>query len=92
MSATVDTPEHKGLVERSRSQVEWEHKNMWQSCCITLDKRATLFFSQLLISVIIVVFCVSMLVYNQDCATFSRYSPLITFMVGVWLPQPQLRE
>lgn len=79
---------------RSRSEIEKEFKRkvMWQSCCMELDRRAVLYFSQLAISMILVVFCVTMLVLHQDCSTFSKYSPLVTLLVGVWLPQPQLRE
>jgi hypothetical protein len=85
-------PETKTLMQRSGTEREWKRETIWRSCCLELDKRAALFFSQLFISAVIVVFCVTMLAYNQDCATFSRYSPLITFMVGIWLPQPQLRD
>ncbi len=79
---------------RSKSELETEFKRrvLWRSCCVELDRRAVLFFSQLAISMILVLFCVIMLVFHQDCATFSKYSPLVTLLVGVWLPQPQLRD
>ena len=70
---------------------DYQHKTTWRSCCLVLDKRATIFFSQLIFSLIIVGFCVGMLVKNQDCATFSRWSPLLVLVLGVWLPQPSLR-
>lgn len=85
-------PETKVLLQRSGTERAWNRETIWRSCCLELDKRAVLFFSQLCISAVIVVFSVTMLTLYQDCATFSRYSPLITFMVGIWLPQPQLRD
>ena len=69
----------------------YQHKTTWRSCCLVLDKRATIFFAQLTFSLIIVGFCVGMLITNQDCPTFSRWSPLLVLILGVWLPQPSLR-
>ena len=69
----------------------YQHKTTWRSCCLVLDKRATIFFAQLIFSLIIVGFCVGMLITNQDCPTFSRWSPLLVLILGVWLPQPSLR-
>ena len=90
--ANESVPENRPLVGRQNTDTEWKHRTLWRSCCLEMDKRAILFFSQLTISLVILVFCVTLLVLNQDCSTFSRYSPLITFMVGIWLPQPQLRD
>lgn len=70
----------------------FEHSNYWVSCCLKMDKRAVAYFSQLLISVGICGFTVAMMAVNQDCATFSRYSPLLTLVVGVWLPSPRLKN
>ena len=69
----------------------YQHKTTWRSCCLVLDKRATIFFAQLTFSVIVVGFCIGMLVVNDDCNTFSRWSPLLVLILGVWLPQPSLR-
>ena len=71
---------------------EFEHKVYWTSCCVRMDKRAVIFFSQFIFSIIIVAFCVIMLGLEQDCATFSRYSPLLTLVIGIWLPQPQFKS
>ena len=71
---------------------EFQHENVWKSCCIRSDKRAILFFSQVLTGVGIITFCVAMLVTNTDCATFSRYSPLLTLVVGILLPNPRLNR
>ena len=70
---------------------DYQHKTTWRSCCLVLDKRSTIFFAQLTFSVIVVGFCIGMLVVNDDCNTFSRWSPLLVLILGVWLPQPSLR-
>ena len=70
----------------------FEHSNYWESCCLKMDRRAVAYFGQMLISGSIAAFAIAMMAsYPDDCATFSRYSPLVTLIAGVWLPQPQLR-
>ena len=82
--------QHKLAVEDDERK--FDHSYKWESCCLRVDKRALSFFNQLAISASIVAFTVAMLIKNEDCATFSRYSPLLTLVVGVWLPSPQLRD
>ena len=81
---------HKIAVEDN--QIEFEHRYQWNSCCLRVDKRALIFFTQAAFSGCIVAFCVGMLIINQDCPTFSRYSPLLGLVIGVWLPSPQLKD
>ena len=90
-------PELGVLVTKHKIDVEdderkFDHSYRWERCCLRVDKRALSFFTQLTISASIVAFTVGMMVAHQDCATFSRYSPLLTLVVGVWLPSPQLRD
>ena len=70
---------------------QFEHKYTWRSCCPQVDKRALSFFTQAGFSAAIVGFCIVMLITSHDCETFSRYSPLLTLVIGVWLPSPQLK-
>ena len=71
---------------------KFEHDNTYKSCCLTIDKRALNFFTQAIFSGAIIGFCITMLSTNTDCPTFSRYSPLLTFIIGVYLPNPHLKE
>jgi hypothetical protein len=64
----------------------------WTSCCVRLDKRAVVYFSQLAVGATVISFCISMLVLYQDCVTFSRWGPLLSFVVGVYMPQPALNR
>lgn len=83
--------EHKIAVEDDERR--FAHDNVWTSCCLRLDKRGVVFFAQLAISVGIAGFSVGMMAaYPDDCATFSRYSPLLTLVGGIWLPQPNLKN
>ena len=81
---------HKIAVEDN--QIEFEHRYQWNSCCLRVDKRALIFFTQAAFSGCIVAFCITMLCTSPSCDTFSRYSPLLTLVVGIWLPSPQLKD
>ena len=80
---------HKIQVEDE--EMKFNQQNYWTSCCLKMDKRAVVYFSQIGLSVSICAFTIAMMAYNQDCATFSRFSPLLTLIVGVWMPQPQMK-
>ena len=71
---------------------KFEHDNTYKSCCLTIDKRALNFSTQAIFSGAIIGFCITMLSTNTDCPTFSRYSPLLTFIIGVYLPNPHLKD
>ena len=89
----IDTPkllQHK--IEVEDDERKFNHDYTWTSCCLRVDKRALNYFTQASFSAAIVIFCITMLINNQDCATFSRYSPLLTLVVGVWLPNPNLKH
>ncbi len=68
---------------------KFDHDNKYESCCIRSDKRALGFFTQAIFSRTIIAFCIGT---NTDCATFSRYSPLLTFVIGIWIPNPMMTK
>ena len=83
--------EDKKLAD-DHEEKEFNHKVYWTSCCLKMDRRAVSYFGQMSFSAAIIAFCISILATNQDCATFSRYSPLLTFVIGCWMPQPSLKS
>ena len=68
------------------------HETTWRSCCLTVDKRAMLYFGQMGVGVLIIGFCIAMLATDMSCDSFSRYSPLLTLVVGIMLPAPKIRD
>ena len=92
----TDVKENSTLVQHKihveDDQREFEHKYQWNSCCLRVDKRALSFFTQAIFSGTIIAFCIGMLIKNTDCATFSRYSPLLTFVIGIWIPNPMMTK
>ena len=66
-------------------------ENMWTSCsgCL-IDRRATLFFSQLFISTLVLCFCIYQLINSQSCERDSLYSSILTMTIGIYLPAPRI--
>jgi len=85
----LEVKHHINVEDDERS---FSHQNYWTSCCLKMDKRAVLFFSQLIFSLSICSFSIGMMVYNQDCPTYSRFSPLLTMIIGVWMPSPIFKD
>ena len=81
---------HKIAVEDEERR--FVHATTWRSCCLTVDKRALLYFGQMGVGIVIIAFCLAMLIKNENCETFSRYSPLLTFIIGIMLPAPKLHD
>jgi len=78
-------------IER-RVKAESIAENNWRSCCLTVDKRAVVFFSQLSISVIAMLFCCFQLIKLEDCEAQSLYSGILTLVLGIWFPAPRMTK
>jgi hypothetical protein len=70
-----------------------ERENTYKSCCILVDKRALLFFSQLSISITTLIVCVYQLITHYDnCDNNQLYSNILMMILGVWVPQPNMKK
>ena len=68
-------------------------ENTWTSCCLKTDKRAIIYFSQLSISCSAIALCMFQLIkYPDDCNNNNLYIGLLTFLLGVYLPQPKIHK
>ena len=70
------------------SEKEFKPKTYW-SCCSgsKIDKRAVQFFSQLTISLIIIIFSLYQL-HNEK--NIEIYLSLLTMILGTWIEAPRL--
>ena len=68
-----------------------EAENSWKSCCLVLDKRFVQFFAQMLVIMLIIIFCVVQLSRLDDCNNQRAYVGLLTFIIGIMLPQPTIK-
>ena len=78
--------EHTILVEDDERA--FSHEYTWTSCCLKMDKRALSFFTQAFFSLITICFCIVMLVKSPGDS--EKYGNLLTFVLGIWLPNPKL--
>lgn len=70
---------------------QFEHNNIYQSCCLRIDKRALQFFTQALFSLLVIIFCIVNLTIKEGKNT-EIYISLLTFILGVFLPSPNMRQ
>jgi hypothetical protein len=88
----VDIGENQQLTEHQiENRIKLE--NTWRSCCLLVDRRALLFFSQLGISISVMGLCIFQLItHHDDCDSNQLYSGLLTMLIGIHLPQPKMRK
>tara|TARA_B110000503_G_C7078973_1_gene384267 strand:+ start:358 stop:747 length:390 start_codon:yes stop_codon:yes gene_type:complete len=81
----------KDVIDIERAVLDNENK--WSSCCFTVDKRAVVFFSQLLITLSVVILCIYQLVKHHDnCDSNQLYSGILSMVIGIYLPQPKIKK
>lgn len=64
--------------------------NEWHSCCMRADRRAVQYFSQLGISVTVILFCIHQMSEHTDCDSRQFFSSLLTLCVGWFVPSPAI--
>ena len=84
----INTPRDLSRSEISDTE-SINKQTTWRSCCLTIDRRAVQFFSQLSISLIIIVFCLFQLHTKPKCDT-GEYLSLLTMVLGMWIDAPRL--
>jgi hypothetical protein len=68
-----------------------EVQHIWRSCCVEMDSRALLFFSQLLISFLVLSFCIQQVVtLDEGKSQWQRMT--ISLLCGIWLPAPRVQK
>ena len=100
------TPESNTLIDIGETQLTrnntrnninntgYLERNTWRSCCgMAVDKRILLFSCQASISIITLTLCVYMLItHKEDCDSNQLYSNILMMILGVWLPQPNMKK
>ena len=73
-------------------KIEVENKNTedttWRSMCITADKNAIQYFTQITIITGIMSFSIYKLTTNETCEAQQAYMGLLTMLIGLVLPSP----
>ena len=80
-------------INQNDIQNNYLERYMWRSCCLQVDRRAVIFFSQLTISISIIIFCMTQLwIHHDDCDKNQLYTGILMTIVGVHLPQPKMHK
>jgi hypothetical protein len=82
--------EKKMFLEHELRVQDNKYDNTWKSCCITMDKRAVQYFTQMFIIGGIMVFNISQLLTLKDCNSQVPYMSLLTFLIGILIPNPKI--
>ena len=69
-----------------------KNKNEWKSCCLVIDKRAVMYFTQIGIISGAMIFAIYQLINVEDCPSQQAYLGLLTMLIGILVPQPKFHE
>ena len=69
-----------------------ENDNTWTSCCLTMDKRFVIFISQFSISLSVLGFSMYQLLTANTCDETQVYIGLVSTIIGIYMPQPKIKE
>lgn len=79
----------KHNIELENKQEEFREeiqKKQWRSCCFQIDERICLFFSKLIISLLVLLFSFYQMFNNiNNCSVSIGYSGFISTIIGYWL-------
>ena len=79
-------------ITEHREKVDHDLHGVWRSCCLEVDARALQFFTQMLLLACVMAFCVYQLVTNQSCEAQTGYMGLLTLLIGIIVPAPNLAK
>jgi len=85
--------ELKILEQEHRFRIEDDkYKDTWKSCCIILDRRAVMYFTQITIMAGTMVFSIAQLYRNETCEAQQAYLGLLTMLIGILIPSPKFND
>jgi hypothetical protein len=65
-------------------------EDTWVSCCFRCHKGALVYFTQLTIALIVIIFCIVKLILSQTCETDQLYSGILMLEAGTFRPNPKI--
>jgi hypothetical protein len=64
----------------------------WKSCCFEIDARVFQFIAVLIVTILVLLFCMFQLIRNaKTCPEQQMYVSILTLVLGVFLPNPRIR-
>jgi hypothetical protein len=71
---------------------EKKYENTWESCCLKTDKRAVVYFTQMIVICGIMGFSISQLIRINSCEGQQAYMGLLTLLIGLLMPNPKFNK
>lgn len=68
------------------------YDDTWRACCINLDRRCVVYFVQMSTIIGIMIFCTYQLLHKPDCHSQQAYTGLLTLLIGIIIPSPNIKE
>jgi cytochrome b561 len=69
---------------------ELKKEESWESCCFKLNVHAVLYFTQIIVMLIGIVFSIYQITKLARCEDQTPYFGLLTSLIGIFLPSPKL--
>ena len=78
---------HNIELENKQEEVREEIQlRQWRRCCFQIDERIALFFSKLIISLLVLLFSFYQMFNNiNNCSVSIGYSGFVSTIIGYWL-------
>ncbi len=65
--------------------------NTWKSCCLSMDRRAVQYFTQLAVISSVMSLCIYKLATDSSCEVQTSFTGLLTLLIGVLVPSPKFK-
>lgn len=78
----------ENTLEESLSQLSNEDLTWFRGCGFHLTIDTSILFSQILIALILIIFCVFKLLSSDDCSVQGTYAPILTGIIGYFFSKP----
>lgn len=82
----------KRILEHKFNMEDEQMKNVWESMCLKMDRRAVQYFCQIIIIASTMIFASYQLIHLTDCDPQQAYLGLLTLLIGLLLPNPKFHE
>jgi len=89
----MDKDEEKSIIiKRERpNQPEVQDNNTWRSGCLTMDRRAVQYFTQVGVLTCVMGLCIYKLITDDTCVSQQAYTGLLTLTIGILAPSPKFK-
>ena len=76
-----------------KTNLETDDKSNLYSCCLggKTDRRVLSYVTQIILSLIVITFCIVQLTIDDSAERVSIYLPLICSILGYFLPHPSIK-